>query len=263
MNNQNQHSTDDVNDIMAAIMQNRGRSANMPRSQAPSRQQIARRPRSSYATPAVQPINPRTPQRPVNVKPSSPVANIKENNIQHDTFEEKASTQHTHNKKFGLVKPTLALSSVAIITLVGVALFQGPISGLLKPPSPFNSDITQKMDIPLYYPTKLPSNYKIELGSINQPEADVVAYTISNDSGKKINISLQKQPEGFDLSPLYESLTDVSDLETKFGKVKVGSSSQGYRIANILTGKSWVIITTEKDNLQPEELSSIIDSLDV
>lgn len=117
-------------------------------------------------------------------------------------------------------KSLLILLLIAGISLGLFFAWQGPISGLLEPRSPFSQEIREKMGIPLYYPTELPGTFKMEVNSITQPESDVVIFVISDDASKRINITLQKQPEGISLDPLYAALQDLHDIQTKFGNIK-------------------------------------------
>lgn len=119
------------------------------------------------------------------------------------------------------------------------------------------------MDIPLYFPAKLPGTFKIELNSISQSESGVLLYAITDDTGKQINVTLQKQPDGIDLTPLYQRLDNLQETETKFGTVRVGRSEDNIFVANVLTGSTWVIITSYQNVLTPEVLQTIINNLRV
>lgn len=155
----------------------------------------------------------------------------------------------------------LMLLVVTAVTGGGYLLWRGPISGLLEPKSPFSTKIQENMGVPLYFPTKLPGSFKIETDSITQPEGGVVLYAITDDDGKRINITLQKQPGGISLDPLYAALQNARDIQTKFGSIKTGTTSENVDVTNILTGKTWVLINTPKDTLKDEQLISLIDSL--
>ncbi len=160
--------------------------------------------------------------------------------------------------KIALITPFV----VALLAAGGFLLWRGPIGNLLLPPSPFTQEQKDKMGIPLYYPTKLPGSFKIETGSITQ-ESGVMLYAITDDSGKRINVTLQKQPEGLKLEPLYSSLQDTKEIDTKFGKVKIGASGENVSIANILTGKTWVIVSSTQNTIDQGQLKDMIDSLKV
>lgn len=162
----------------------------------------------------------------------------------------------------GLKVATVSLVALVITLVGGAFLWKGPISNALKPKSPFNEELSRQLEIPLYYPTKLPGTYKIELGSITQPESSVVLYAASNNEGKKFNISLQKQLASMDLDTIYSTLSGVREIDTKYGKVKTGVSEDGMQITNVLTGQTWVIITSYKDAMSDSDLRMVIDSLE-
>lgn len=151
--------------------------------------------------------------------------------------------------------------SFILIPAISLTILKQPILALLKPKSPFSQELVDKMKIPLYYPTKLSNGYKMEINSITQPENNIVLYAITNDSGKKINISIQKQPEDINLEPLYKNLSNSRDLKTKFSSAKIGDSDN-MTISNIMTGQSWLIITTEKNTLNDSEFTNLINSLE-
>ncbi len=234
---------DDIDDIMASIMSGNSSLETQPPPQ--------KRPKRHHMS----------PKRPSARDESfvSPLS-MKEDTPQSQQIEKPVRKHNT--KKIGLYVAT----PVTLLVLVfgGMALWNGPIAALLKPPSPFNEEVLGKMtETPLYYPTKLPGTYKIELNSITQPESSVVVYAITDDSGKKINVSLQAQPKNMTLEPLYKALTNLRNTDTKFGVIKTGTSEDGIDITNILAGKTWIIITSAKGVLSSDEIQTIVNSLEV
>lgn len=162
--------------------------------------------------------------------------------------------------KKGIWRPVLTLVVVAGIIASGIFLWNGPVSSLLEPRSPFSAEAQEKMGIPLYFPTKMPGTFKIETESITQPESGVVIYAVTDDDGKRINITLQKQPDGLSLDPLYAVLQDAQDVDTKFGSVKIGTSSDNITVANVLTDETWVIINSADGSLTPDVLQTLVNS---
>lgn len=150
---------------------------------------------------------------------------------------------------------------VLLITVPTVYfLWKGPIASLLAPKSPFTAKQQEDMGIPLYYPTALPGSFKIERDSIAAAGTNALLYAISDDTGKRINITLQTIPARLDLSPLYAVLTDLREFDTDFGKVKTGVSENDIQITNIVTEKTWIIINSAKDTLSQAELTALINS---
>lgn len=136
------------------------------------------------------------------------------------------------------------------------------VSDLLAPPSPFNQELVEKAGFPLYYPTKLPGTFKMETDNISS-DNNVVLFKITDNDGKRINITLQKKPSGLNLEPLNELLTDKGELDTKFGKLMIGTSKEEMELANIVTDKTWIIVSTPKDTLSDDQFTEIINSLKV
>lgn len=166
--------------------------------------------------------------------------------------------------KSNLLKVSLISFAVFTVTIIGGAfLWHGPISNALKPKSPFSAELSQKTGLPLFFPAKLPGSFKMETNSIAQPDPSVVVYVISDNHNKKLNISLQKPPANLDLSQLYGNYSNVKELDTKFGKVKVGTSEEGMDIANVLAGQTWIIITSEEGSVSASDLQSVINGLEI
>lgn len=229
---------DDIDDIMASIM-----SGQRPVQPLPQKRKPVSRIRNR---PVLHPNNP-TPPTPA----------TKVNYI-------KASPKQPELKKSNgkLVKPILGVFLVVFLVLGGTVLWRGPIASMTKIKNPFSEEISRSIDTKLYYPTKLPSSYKMELNSIAQPEPSVLVYSITDNSGKQINISIQKKPETLTLGPLYEALKNLRQINTKFGTVTTGTSVEGMDITNILADDTWLIITTNQSTLSDEELQLIINNLE-
>lgn len=224
---------DDVDDFMAGILS--GAAPARPLSQ-PAKRPVRHAPE--------RPATPRPPRSPLK---STPAARI-------------PATPKPRMKR-GLKVFLIIFAIVIIAAPLFYLAWRGPIQALLLPKSPFSAEQQEKMGIPLYYPTKLTGTFKFELNSITQPESDVILYAITDDTGKKINMTIQKQPEGISLDPLYAALQNIQDLDTQFGSAKTGTSTEGIDITNILTGKSWIIINAQKDTITQDELIQLINSL--
>lgn len=164
-------------------------------------------------------------------------------------------------RKHLVVMPIVVISLISVVALV--AIKKDSLLGLFTPNSPFSEEVAGAIDTPLYYPTKLPGTYKMEINSIVQPEEDVVVYAITDETGKKLNISLQKQPEGINLDPLYAVLSNVRTLNTDLGEVRVGKSDDNLDIVNILTGQTWIIINSGSGTISDQDLTTVINNLKV
>lgn len=163
--------------------------------------------------------------------------------------------------KKGVKKTLVTIPLVLLVIVGGYFLWRGPISSFLQPDSPFSQEQKDTMRVPLYYPTKLPGSFKIDSSTITKPEDGVIVYALTDDSSKRINITLQRQTSTLNLDPLYAILTDTKEIDTNFGKVKIGTSAENFEIANILTGQTWVIINSTKGTIDESDMKSLINSL--
>lgn len=152
-----------------------------------------------------------------------------------------------------------------LLVLVGAGIYiaRGPISEFLAPPSPFVGKV-KGSSYPPYYPTRLPEGFKIELESISQPEGEsAIVYSLSNEVGQKVFISLQAKPEGLDQSKLEALLTETRDVETKYGRFKVGKSDIDTEMGNIITDKTWIIVSSDPSLLSDEQFDGMLKSFRV
>lgn len=285
---------DDIDDIMASIMQSSGSQAESynPSSFVSQPAQPKKQPRSAHldltgisvapkkkpsgfldlSQPKNQTQKPQQPlvqkqatRRPVGISTEA-AFNLTPQYYRPDTYESNLHDNQVveDGPKSNLLKVSLISVAVLVTTVVGGAfLWHGPISNALKPKSPFSTELSQKTGLPLFFPAKLPGSFKMETNSIAQPDQSVVVYVISDNDNKKLNVSLQKPPANLDLSQLYETYSNVKELDTKFGKVKVGTSKEGMDIANVLAGQTWIIITSEEGSVSTSDLQSVINGLEI
>lgn len=284
---------DDIDDIMASIMQSSGR--NEPdltyQAPAPVRQQIrpkkpahsahldltavrtAPKKKPSDFLDLSKPIQNNTKQ-PVQIQKQAtrrPIGTSAETAFSlspqyYTPVAEEVYYDQTEDQPSGsnLLKVSMISVAVLAVTIVGGAfLWQGPISNALKPKSPFSTELAQKTGLPLYFPTKLPGTYKMETNSIAQPDPSAVVYVISDNDNNKLNVSLQKQSNDLDLSSVYGKMTDLKEIETRFGPVKIGTIDDGLEVANVFTGQTWIIITSEKGTITDTDLQTVINGLEI
>ena len=112
----------------------------------------------------------------------------------------------------------------------------------------------KQVDYALYYPTKLPVGYEVDESTISSGDG-VVIYQISHTSGDKINVSLQKKPDGFDYEEFYrETLQSPKSELLPIGKITFGKINRG-SLASIEAGNTWILINStsplEYDQLKP------------
>lgn len=199
---------------------------------------------------------------PQSVKP----ANIFKPKKKPVSLQEKQPASYTPVKatkpKRKLKKDFKKLILIFVFVILGGGLvfaLSGPVSNLFAPKSPFSQEVKDNTDIKLLFPANPPGSFKIETNSINKAEANVIMYALSNDDGKRINITLQKKPDGVSLDPLYMVLKDVRDIDTKYGSIKYGTSEDGIVVANIFIENTWVIINSSTGIFDDESLTKLIN----
>jgi len=168
-------------------------------------------------------------------------------------------------KQSGGFKKRYIVMPILIIALgLGGFFLKQPIASLMAPPSPFSEQLIQNIGFPLYYPTKLPSGFKIELNSI-EASSGVAVYVISDDSGKIISLSLQEQLESLSLDSAVQSLKATENtrkLITPVGEAAIGINKEEARqFISVLTGKTWILINTPENTLSDADLDLILNSL--
>jgi hypothetical protein len=156
----------------------------------------------------------------------------------------------------------IALLLFAIIGLIASGYyFRKPILSIFEPPSPFVGKVSGA-SFTLYYPTKLPDGFKIELNSIGHPEGkESVVYSISDDSGRTINVSLQPKPDGLNLEKINNTFTDTREVTTNYGKVIIGNSDLGIIMGNVTTDETWIIVSAALDAVTDKEFDTVLTSL--
>lgn len=156
------------------------------------------------------------------------------------------------------------LSTVFILACGGVATWilipPTPKTAVINP-SPVPAYITQKVNLPVYYPdqSQLPAGYIFDVSSIKSPLAQGVTYTVSYGQGQKLVFSLQPKPSDNELDSFVANYIPLNnDIQTKLGQAKLGAySSKGVTQTMVslpTLGKTWIIVTgpynTDQNNLK-------------
>lgn len=218
---------------------------------------------SSQKTPHNPAKTPRPKQRPERAAPR-PASKDDGNIFRSIDMEERKPTKKrrsTPRPSLNISKKLLFIPLVALLAIGGFFLWKGPISSLLQPSSPFSKEVQQSAGITLYFPSKPPTGFKIEIGTITQPEKGVVMFAMTTDDGKRIVMNQQQKPENISLDPLYAVLKDVKPVQTKYGEVKIGTSEDGITVANVVIENTWIIINSSDGSLNTESLKTIVDGL--
>lgn len=130
-----------------------------------------------------------------------------------------------------------------------LALFAGGLFFFLnrQSSSPFSQTITSSVSFPLYYSKGLPEGFQLDKESVSFKQG-VVVYSLSTKDGKKIFVSQQKRPEGFDFEGFYEDkLSEAYEIQTSNGTATIGIVNDKTRVFSIVTGDTWVFASGAKE----------------
>ncbi|MCA9347899.1 hypothetical protein KC867_00655 [Candidatus Saccharibacteria bacterium] len=161
-------------------------------------------------------------------------------------------------------KRSVKFVAPAIVTVAIIAFAWTPITNIIHPSSPFADVLSANTTFKIYYPTKLPYDYKIETDSINTSGNNVAMYIASDSSGNKITISVQSKPDDLNLEPLVENMTGVKKLNTNYGEILAGkpNDSPTSLMTNIIIDNTWIIMSLPaKTSITDVQLIDIVNSL--
>ena len=201
---------------------------------------------------------PAAPALPTQASYQEPIAQ----QLTFDASEYQSRTKSGFKKRYVFVPLFLIVFAVS-----GIYLRQpltSKVASLMAPPSPFSQQLVENIGFPLYYPTKMPAGFKFETKSIEAAEG-VVMYVISDDNNKIVSFSMQSQTEGMTTDSAINSLKankDSRKLNTPVGEGSVGTNEEEkLTIANVLTGKTWVLINMPEGTLSNADIDLIFSSL--
>lgn len=90
--------------------------------------------------------------------------------------------------------------------------------------------------------------------------SQVVTFSFSYDSGKKLIFTEQPKPEGFDFNNFYEEqLADKRTVDTAVGSATIGLF-EGSSFASVVTDKTWVIMRAPS-GIDSNSLARVISGL--
>lgn len=217
---------DDTDDIMASILAGQSRASS-----------------ATTSTPAPKPSA--SPQKPNRDKSVSKTASGKKRALR---------------PAWGLIATLLFV--IATFSLIAVAFVQRDrLLSFLAPPSPFAAEVKDSLAFPVYYPTKLPGSFKLQTGTITQPESGVLIYRVTNDENIAITFSQQPPTDKIDIDQMYETASGVEKYDSDTGATWIGTMADGTLIANVVGDQTWLIATTSSSVVSAEEMKSMLESL--
>jgi hypothetical protein len=144
----------------------------------------------------------------------------------------------------------LVLCCVAVLVIiVGVLAWRSNAANDLIPAA-----VRQTADFRLYQPGRLPAGFSLDKGSF-RTASQVVTFSISYNDNRKIIISEQPKPSGFDFDLFYEQFTDKKSIAAPVGKAVMGRYEDA-DLASVIADKTWILVRAPAgiESVQLEQL---------
>lgn len=124
----------------------------------------------------------------------------------------------------------------------------------------FPSSVTQgHVKMQLYYPTKLPSGYRVN-DDFKTPQANVVTYSILDPKNNRYVLAIQPLPDGLNIDDQKTKMLNADSINTSYGSAIVGTTVDGL-LAFIRTDDGSLIIIHALNKDTQTQLETIVRSL--
>jgi hypothetical protein len=169
-----------------------------------------------------------------------------------DETEPSTDRKHRWFKRRWIWTPII-LVILAAAGLVGIKISQST--------SPIPKTIKQQIGFSIYYPQKLPTGFSVDKSSWRIPEQNVVLLTLLYQ-GKKLVISQQPKPVGFDIDNFYQTkVANLAQFLAPAGQSAVGTISNGNGFGSVVTtDNTWIILSAPK-GIEAGQLREVIQGL--
>ncbi len=144
---------------------------------------------------------------------------------------------------------------VFILVIIGAGLFffREPLLSVLPEPTLFSDELKSKAGFPLYFPTALPSEFKINTDSVQESDGNRIGYVITDSQGHSISVTLQKAIAGENPVDGFDKEDQPVQLSTPTGPATVFTTKQGLKAGIIVGQQTWVFVNmTPATTSQPE-----------
>lgn len=174
----------------------------------------------------------------------------------HHGSQEFPRVKRRDNKKY-----LLTAGIVCLVLAGGGAAYWRLFANQTAVVDPFTSRILSSMQFPLYYPTELPTGYRIDTKSVNVPQQGVVVFSMIGPKGEKLYMSEEARPSSFDLGGFYNKFQDRKEVGVSDGAIAVGQLDGGRtEVASRANNKTWILSNT-RANIPLEQLTTMMKSL--
>jgi hypothetical protein len=123
------------------------------------------------------------------------------------------------------------------------------------------TSVQAKASVPILYPDKLPSGYKVIQESFNISAGGIVAYYAEDSSGHRLNFTVQPRPANFDFESFYTKiLTNATRFSTPLGEAAVGTAND-HLLGSLATTKSWVIVSGNSKAVGADKIQAALSAI--
>lgn len=133
-----------------------------------------------------------------------------------------------------------------------------------KLPDPFSAEQRSTVAFQLYYPSRLPTPYYVDMASLGRTEQSVVTMRITDGKGKGqyFILTQQRLPGSVNLEALYESFGGRTNFKSSLGQATTGTIDEGKtRIVSLVSqDKTWILVQSPSD-VDLEVLQKSLQSL--
>jgi hypothetical protein len=188
-------------------------------------------------------------ERSFKIKPDAPVP----------TGLEAAVKPHKTMRQWRLIALVAFLAVVATATS-GWLLITRP---WVYNPNPFTPAVAASVQFPLYYPTKLPTGYRVDAKSVTQPQAGVVVFEMKGPKGAILYASEEARPVSYDLGGFYKTFAGLKELPVSDGAIASGKLNNGRtEIVSRANNKTWILCNTTAP-IPMDQLTNMLSSIAV
>ena len=116
-----------------------------------------------------------------------------------------------------------------------------------KKSSAFPVNIRSSVNFPLYYPTNLPKNYYLDLGSFSTGQ-NVLTFSLKGPGGDTLIVSEQPTPKKFDFQAFYSKDINVTTRSlTNQGELVIGKFLSR-QVGSLVTASTWIIVSAPQSS---------------
>lgn len=126
--------------------------------------------------------------------------------------------------------------------------------------SPIPASVQSAVSLPLYYPAKLPEGFGLDVNSYSV-SGEIVSFHAVNKQNHKLIFNIQPRPPTFDFPAFYQKgLSGTEQFTTPVGQAAIGKA-QTKLIGSLVTETSWIIISSDSDEINSDDLRLTLNNL--